>query len=263
MEHQENGQKLNRNYTDSEKCPVCNGTGLEIYRDDRGRTFSKMCRCGAYKKNQKKERLDFAKIPEGFRSLKLESFRSDIYEDSRSKTIIQKNLKAANWWLENFERMQKEGKGLYLYSSTKGCGKTRFAVSIANELIESMDCSVKFATSIQIINEIKATWNKEYEYTEQQLLEELARVDVLIIDDFDTETPKDWIEERFYQIINERYMNNLITIFTSNNAIQNTDYDERIKNRIIEKSYCLLFPDESIREQIGKKNQEELKAAIA
>ena len=153
--------------------------------------------------------------------------------------------------------------GFYLYSPTKGCEKTRFAISLANELLKMEKCSVKFATSIEILNEIRATWNKDYEYTEQQLLEGLTRVDVLIIDDFDTETPKDWTQEKFYQIINERYMNNLITIYTSNMAIDNTDYDERIKNRIKEKSYQLTFPNESIREQISKWNQEELKAVIA
>ena len=58
-------------------------------------------------------------------------------------------------------------------------------------------------------------------------------------------------------------MNNLITIFTSNTALENTSYDERIKNRILEKSYRLLFPNESIRDKMGKSNQEELKAAIA
>ena len=260
---QENGQMRNSIYTASEICPICNGTGFEIYQDEEGRPYTRICKCGIRQKMIRQDRLKFARIPEGFKDLKLENFRIDIYEEERSRIIVQKDLKAAKWWLDNFEKMKEQGKGFYLYSATKGCGKTRFAISLANELLEEKNCTVKFATSIQIINEIKATWNKEYEYTEKQLLEELARVDVLIIDDFDLETPKDWIEERFYQIINERYMNNLITIFTSNVPVEKSEYDERIINRIIEKSYRLMFPNESIREVIGKNNQEELKEAIA
>jgi len=257
------GQSQNLIYMDSKACPICKGTGFEYYEDEQGRPFTRECSCGIRQKQIKKNRIEFANIPYGFKTMRLDNYREDIYEAPESRIIIEKNLKAANWWMDNFEDMKKFGKGFYLYSPTKGCGKTRFAISLANELIETKNCSVKFATSIQIINELKATWNKSYEYTEQQLLEELARAEVLIIDDFDTETPKEWIEERFYQIINTRYMNNLITIFTSNTALENTSYDERIKNRILEKSYRLVFPNESIRDQLGKSNQEELKAAIA
>lgn len=257
------GQSQKLIYMDSKVCPICKGTGFEFYEDDKGRPFTRECSCGIRQKQIKKNRIDFANIPYGFKTMRLDNYREDIYEAPESRIIVEKNLKAANWWMDNFEDMKELGKGFYLYSPTKGCGKTRFAISLANELIETKNCSVKFATSIQIINELKATWNKSYEYTEQQLLEELASAEVLIIDDFDTETPKEWIEERFYQIINTRYMNNLITIITSNTALENTSYDERIKNRILEKSYRLVFPNESIRDQLGKSNQEELKAAIA
>lgn len=257
------GQSQKLNYMDSNVCPICKGTGFEFYEDDQGRPFTRECSCGIRQKQIMKSRIEFANVPYGFKEMRLTNFREDIYEAPESRIIVEKNLKAANWWMDNFEDMKKFGKGFYLYSPTKGCGKTRFAISLANELIETKNCSVKFATSIQIINELKATWNKSYEYTEQQLLEELARAEVLIIDDFDTETPKEWIEERLYQIINTRYMNNLITIFTSNTALEDTSYDERIRNRILEKSFRLVFPNESIREQLGKSNQEQLKAAIA
>ena len=250
-------------YMDSDVCPICKGTGFEFYEDEQGRPFTRDCSCGIRQKLITRERVAFANIPEGFKNYWLENYSKDIYEKEQSKIIVEKNITAARWWLDNFEKMKSTGMGFYLYSPTKGCGKTRFAISLANELLKMEKCSVKFATSIEILNEIRATWNKDYEYTEQQLLEGLTKVDVLIIDDFDTETPKDWTQEKFYQIINERYMNNLITIYTSNMAIDNTNYDERIKNRIKEKSYQLTFPDESIREQISKWNQEELKAAIA
>ncbi len=250
-------------YMDSDVCPICKGTGYELYEDSEGRPFTRECKCGIRQQMLKKDRVSFANIPEGFKDFWIDNYRDDIYEEQQSRIIIEKNLKAAKWWLDNFDRMKEAGMGFYLYSPTKGCGKTRFALSLANELLSSRNCSVKFATSIQILGEIRATWNKSYEYTEQQLLEELTRVEVLIIDDFDTETPKDWIQEKFYQIINERYMNNRITIYTSNMQIDDTGYDERIKNRIKEKSYQLIFPNESIREQLSKCNQEELKAAIA
>ena len=41
----------------------------------------------------------------------------------------------AKRYVEQFEEIQETGKGLYFYSSVKGSGKTRLAVSIANDLI--------------------------------------------------------------------------------------------------------------------------------
>ena len=71
----------------------------------------------------------------------------------------------------------------------------------------------------------------------------LTTVEVLVIDDFGAETHKDWIDDRFYQIINTRYVNKLITIFTSNDSLTNTDYDDRITSRIVERSFLLHFPE--------------------
>ena len=113
------------------------------------------------------------------------------------------------------------------------------------------------------IDEIKATWDKDYEVTEHQLLLDLSKTEVLIIDDFGIEDAKAWLMERFYQVINNRYIANLITIFTSNIGLENLKYDDRITNRIKERSFTLAFPEESIRDQIYKKNMEELVAAIA
>ena len=99
--------------------------------------------------------------------------------------------------------------------------------------------------------------------TEHQLLDDLAKAEVLVIDDFGIETVKDWIAEKIYQIINSRYINKLITIFTSNLSVDELTYDDRITNRIREKCYMLAFPNESIRNYIGERNMAELKAAIA
>ena len=44
---------------------------------------------------------------------------------------------------------------------------------------------------------IKATWD-DRDRKESDLLDALATVEVLVIDDFGTEIPKDWIGERFF-----------------------------------------------------------------
>ena len=120
---------------------------------------------------------------------------------------------------------------------------------------------VKFAGSVQIVNEIKASWSSRDE-NESSLLSALASVDVLVIDDFGAEVPKDWIGERFYAIINGRYQDKLPTIFTSNSNLEDLRYDERIVNRIKERTYQIPFPEESIRDVIAAENRKALISGI-
>lgn len=171
---------------------------------------------------------------------------------------------AVHYWMENISDMQKQGIGLYFYSSTKGSGKTRMVCSLANELIEKHQKQVKFSTSMKILDEIKSTWGKRYspDKTEEQLIDELARADILIIDDFGTETEKDWVNEKYYEIIDGRYTSRKITIFTSNYCISRLNYDERITNRILERSLEIPFPEESVREHIAETMKQQMIAGI-
>lgn len=245
------------------KCPICNGTGWESYIGDNGYEYVRECSCGLNKREIMAKKLNFANIPDAFKEMRLANFSKDVYRNPESTKIIDVDCRAVNWWITQLEKMKTEGMGLYLYSNCKGSGKTRMATSIANELIYEHGMNVKFATSIQIINEIKASWNNEEGMTEHQLLDDLSKAEVLVIDDFGIETVKDWIAEKIYQIINSRYINKLITIFTSNLSVDELTYDDRITNRIREKCYMLAFPNESIRNYIGERNMAELKAAIA
>ena len=180
-----------------------------------------------------------------------------MYPQEDSRKLIKDACAAIKYYLDNLENMRKNGMGLYLYSGTKGSGKTRMAASIANELIKTKRLQVKFAGSMQIVNEIKATWD-DRDRSESKLLTALASVQVLVIDDFGTELPKDWIGERFYSIINGRYQDKMITIFTSNMSLADQRYDDRITNRIKERTFQLHFPEESVRDLIAEQNRRAL-----
>lgn len=230
--------------------------------DENGCWWSRPCSCGAYEAEWQKRKLAFANIPKTFEGIRLSNFKTDIYRKEESKKVIDTNLKIINWWLDNYGTMKESGRGLYFYSKAVGSGKTRMAVSIANELILEHGMNVKFATSVRIIEEIRASWDKEYGVSEHQLLNDLAVADVLVIDDFGLEAVKDWIVEKLYQIINARYIDNKITIYTSNSNPDALEYGDRIINRIKEKSYILAFPNESVRNYIAEQNMADLKSVI-
>lgn len=204
-------------------------------------------------------RLSFANIPDGFKDIRLDSFNETVYNAPESRKTAEMAVDCIKYWLNEFDAMNERGMGLYLYSKTKGSGKTRMAVGIANELMYEKGCQVKFCTSLQILNEIKASWDNQGEYSESKLLDFLSTSKILIIDDFGTEqSDKPWINERFYQIINNRYIDKKITIFTSNERLDLLKYDDRITNRIKECTFQIPFPEESVRDIIARENMKEL-----
>ena len=246
-------------------CPFCKNTGWEDV-DYKGQKASIECRCGMFKKNRMNNRLKFAALPESFQNTKLSNFDISIYKSKESQKKVSAAVKVIEYWMRNLDAMKENGIGLYLYSYAKGSGKTRMAASIANELIYVKHIQVKFTTSLQILNEIKKSWDKkDSEYTESRLLDFLSTTKVLIIDDFGIEQEgkeKAWINDRFYHIINSRYIDKKITIFTSNMSLNNLQYDDRITNRIKERTFQIPFPEESVRDVIAMNNMQEIISAI-
>lgn len=249
-------------HSDDGKCPYCHDSGFE-FADDGGQGTCKPCRKGCYQKMLMNNRLSFANIPESFKDMRIDSFKTDIYTTQNSRNTADMALKAVKYWLHNFDGMRGRGMGLYLHSGTKGSGKTRMAVSIANELIYEKQIQVKFATSLQILSEIKSTWDKNgNKLSESKLMDFLSTTEILIIDDFGVENHKDWIDDKFYDVINSRYNGKKITVFTSNLPLEFLKYDERIIQRIKERTYQIPFPDESVRDIIARDNMRELAEMI-
>ena len=238
---------------DSDVCPICEGREWILKIKD-GVEIAVPCKCR--EKAVMSRRLRFADIPEAFRGMDLRLFRMDVYRKQESKKMVSDACKIIKTYLDDFESQKERGMGLYIWSRTKGSGKTRIAAGIANELMKRY--TVKFAVSLTILQEIKNTWRRDAAGSESQLLDALSTTDILIIDDFGVEAPAAWINDKMYQIINERYINQKVTIFTSNDPLDKISYDDRITNRIKERTYQIAFPEESVRDHIAERMQEEI-----
>lgn len=244
---------------DSDVCPICHGDEWVIKIID-GKEVATPCICRA--KAIRKRRMAFAELPDGLRDIRLASFSISVYTNEESRQKARIACQIVKEYLNMFEDAKRNGMGLYICSETKGSGKTRMAASIANELMEKHNTQVKFSTSMRILTEIRRSYEPGTVMTESQLLSALSTAEVLIIDDFGTERVTDWVKDKFYEIINSRYVDKKVTIFTSNEPIEGLKYEDRITNRIKEMCYQVNFPEESIRDHIADKNMNNMMKRI-
>lgn len=207
-------------------------------------------------------KLKFAAIPKEFQGQTVDNFRTDCYSTLRAKELAGTAKLVAKRYVEKFPEVQELGKGLYFHSNAKGSGKTRLAVSIANDLINKNLAVAKFCTTIQILDQIRETWGGQESgqaYTETRLIQDIVSVPVLVIDDIGVENPeKKWVNERFYNIINGRMVEKRITIFTSNFRIDELKLEDRIVDRINKMALLIEFPEESVRAAIAGKENDDL-----
>lgn len=63
---------------------------------------------------------------------------------------------------------------------------------------------------------IKKSYNNEIQENESKIISEFINCNVLIIDDLGKENPSEWVLEKLYYIINERYEYNKPIIITTN-----------------------------------------------
>lgn len=233
-------------------CPLCKNGGWVFYRDEKGYEYAKECECGIRQRQIQKSKLKFAAIPVNYADVKLKDMTMRYYQKSESKSTFKSIADFIKIYLEYLDKYVDAGKGIYFWSNTKGSGKTMLATALANELINKHKRSVKFATSLDILDEIRATYDNHNEDRESKLLNDLVSAEFLVIDDFGTERASDWAGEKFYQIVNKRYMNKKVTFYTSNFDLKTLKYDDRIQSRIRERSFIVHFPEESVREVKAK-----------
>ena len=131
--------------------------------------------------------------------------------------VNKKNKKAyaaALKYAEEFEINFSEGKGIN-FEGTYGTGKTHLAVAIALELMKKGK-PVICKTSIDLLADIKKTYDRDSSYDEHQVMKVYKDVSLLIIDDLGKEQCTDWSMPIIYSILNDRYEEMKPTIITTN-----------------------------------------------
>lgn len=229
-------------------CNVCNGRQYIKVGD-------KVEKCSCIKDLEYGVRFYGSSIPLHYSKSSIVDLNEKLYVGKEQD--IKKCLFAMDKYMSELEKYYENGIGLYLWSRQKGSGKTLASCIIANEFIVKGK-TVRFTTGNQLISKIKSTYNNESDENEMDILDDYSKCDLLIIDDFGIDrSPSGWCNSKFYDIVNYRYVNKKATIYTSNSKISDLDYDERIKNRVLENIIEVHFPEISIRGLYGNARNSE------
>lgn len=266
----------------SDKCPhkKCDGTGWLWIKDWSKRhlndpenpdEWKEPCDCYSQLMKQREisRKLDLASVPTIFKHATVHSFDPDKYTKDDSKSIAKVAKKAAENFVKNYRNLEGQGKGLYLYSDVKGSGKTRLISSISNALVKVHGVDLAFITADDLLSQVKKTYRKESEMSEDQVIKMFRNVEVLVIDDVAVEKTREnsseFAERIFFNVLNYRLDNRKTTLFTSNKTIDDlTDiYREgRVHSRIKKMAIEIYMPEESIRDQEAESENEEFERIL-
>jgi DNA replication protein DnaC len=149
-------------------------------------------------------------------------------------------FESAKKYATEFERFKVEGIGLN-FNGAYGTGKTHLAAAITIDLI-NRGIPVIMGTTITLLGKFKEAYDRRE--SESEIIDLYSTIDLLIIDDLGKERVNEWVLEKLYLIINNRYENNLPLIITTNYNIedltkrlstnQNSDTAEAIVSRLWE-----------------------------
>ena len=94
----------------------------------------------------------------------------------------------------------------------------------------------------RLLAEIRATFESDGEASYVDLLDRLAEVDLLHLDDVGAEKTSDWVMEQLYAIVNARYEEERAIVVTTN--LRREALVEQIRERTVSRleEMCTLVP---------------------
>jgi DNA replication protein DnaC len=186
-------------------CLVCEGSGWVLETTPAG-TRAKRCDCFFERRAETLWRQ--AGVPHRYQNCIFENF-----EDHDQEFHTQRDaLKIARQFVKNYP-VQEVG---LLFIGPCGVGKTHLAVAILQELIRTKKASCRFYDFRELIRDIQSTFTPDSPLTESDVLEPVFSSAVLVLDELGAKRTSAWVEETVFYIINSRYNNKKLTIFTSN-----------------------------------------------
>ena len=179
--------------------------------------------------------------------------RAKDFQWSRYQGDVTVAKEMVNRYILHYEKLRNKGMGLYIYSGTKGSGKTMLACCLLNEITKRYKGVVKFVNILDFLEMTKKGFSGDDEDVNN-----IRHAGLLVVDDIGVQMTKEWIDTVLYSLVNDRYVNRLPTIYTSNIPVNRLKMDDRITDRIESTTYSVQLPEESIRKAMREQQKQKL-----
>lgn len=205
------------------------------FRDDEQCNFG----CVAY--HQMTNIFDLSGLPKRYRhNIPLKPDEVDLPKFKMLKdwvTVNEQIIDGKVKYQHNIIDKVGQGLGLFLWSDTKGNGKTSWASKIMQSYFRAVGVQNNLRTRGLYINvpEFLEDMRRNMDNPTQEhkrLVKLIKIVDIVFFDDIGTESPTNWVREQLYIILNKRYAEGLCSIFTSNISLAQLGHEEILGDRI-------------------------------
>jgi DNA replication protein DnaC len=189
-------------------CPLCDDTGWKPV-DEQG--IRRVVRCECWREQVGQTRLADSNIPKRYQHCTFANFAA--YNESLERALEQARRVPDRFPAAN--SLREQGRGLLL-EGPPGVGKTHLAVAVLKQVIESSGARGIFYDTRDLLRIIRSTYDPSIRTTELEILRPVMTADLLVLDDLGAEKTSEWVEETMNLIVNTRYNERRLTIFTSN-----------------------------------------------
>ena len=191
---------MSTEFSNTTVCPKCSGSGWELAED--GATVR---RCSCLDTARVERLLAEARIPKRYEHCDLESYVPNHESQKNAKIFVQRFL----------DKYPQIDVGL-LFLGNCGVGKTHLAVALLKHAIREKGDGGLFYDFRDLLREIQASWNSVSQTSEWEVLRPVLEAKILVLDELGANKPTEWVRDTIAHIINCRYNDRKLTIFTSN-----------------------------------------------